>query len=74
MAVGITSSSPGSSSGDGDWTLSGALDDAGHVLEVIGAIALVSLAVLAPVSLLVALGWLIAGRVRRRRRETALDG
>ena len=74
VAVGITSSSPGSSSGDGGWTLSSALDDAGHVLEVIGAIALVSLAVLAPVSLLVALGWLIASRVRRRRRETTLDG
>ena len=43
------------------------------VLEVIGGIALVSLAVLVPLALVAALAWLIATRIRRRRRERALD-
>lgn len=70
--VEITSSGSASDE-DGDWSLGEALDDAGRVLEVIGGIALVSLAVLVPVAALGALAWLIATRVRRQRRERALD-
>ena len=69
--VDITSS--GSDADQGGWSLGEALDDAGRVLEVIGGIALVSLAVLVPVACVGALAWLIATRVRHRRRERALD-
>ena len=70
--VDVTSSGPGSDQ-DGDWSLGEALDDAGRVLEVIGGIALVSLAVLVPLAAFGALAWLIATRIRHRRRERALD-
>ena len=70
--VDVTSSGPGSDQ-DGDWSLGDALDDAGRVLEVIGGIALVSLAVLVPLAAFGALAWLIATRIRHRRRERALD-
>jgi hypothetical protein len=69
--VDITSDGPGSEGGD--WTLGDALGDAGRVIEVIGGIALVSLAVLLPIALVGALAWLIAARARRHRRERALD-
>ncbi len=67
--VDITSNGGDSS---GDWSLSDALDDAGRVLEVIGGIALVSLAVLMPLALVGALVWLIVSRSRRHQRERAL--
>jgi Domain of unknown function (DUF4349) len=70
--VDVTASGPGSGQ-DGDWSLGEALDDAGRVLEVIGGIALVGLAVLVPLAALGALAWLIATRIRHRRRERALD-
>jgi hypothetical protein len=70
--VDVTSSGSGSGE-DGGWSLGEALDDAGRVLEVIGGIALVGLAVLVPVAAVGALAWLIATRIRRRRRERALD-
>jgi hypothetical protein len=70
--VDVTSSGSGSGE-DGGWSLGEALDDAGRVLEVIGGIALVGLAVLVPVAAVGALAWLIATRIRRRRREGALD-
>ena len=70
--VEITSNGPGSESGGG-WSLSDALDDAGRVLEVIAGIALVSLAVLAPLALVGGLAWLIVTRARHRSRENALD-
>lgn len=74
--VEVTSKGAGASgSGDdgGDWSLGDAVDDAGHVLEVIGGIALVSLAVLVPLTLVASLAWLAASTARRRGRERALD-
>ena len=50
--VGVDVTSDGAAAGDdGGWSLGDALDDAGHVLEVIGGIALISLAILLPLSL-----------------------
>ncbi len=72
--VGVEVTSGGvSSSGDDDWGLGDALDDAGHVLEVIGGIALISLAILLPLALVAALTAYVISRGRRRAREKALD-
>ena len=69
VGVEVTSDSPGSDDDDGGWTLGDALDDAGRVLEVIGGIALISLAVLLPLSLIAALAAFTISRTRRRARE-----
>jgi hypothetical protein len=50
-----------------------ALHDAGHVLAVAGAVALLALIVALPVAVLALLAWLAARPVVRRRREHALD-
>ena len=71
VSVDITSN--GLASDDDGWSLSDALDDAGRVLEVIGGIALVSLAVLVPLALVGTLVYLATARTRRRSRERALD-
>lgn len=73
VGVEITSNGPEADDEDG-WSLGDALDDAGQVLEVIGGIALVSLAVLAPLALLGLIAWFVASRVRAHSREQALDG
>lgn len=74
--VGVTVTSGGvpSSGDDGDWSLGDALHDAGRVLEVIGGIALISLAILLPLSLVAALAAYAITRTRRRAREKTLDG
>ncbi|MQA76183.1 MAG: DUF4349 domain-containing protein [Solirubrobacterales bacterium] len=71
VEVEVTSSGRGSAGGG--WSLPDAFDDAGHVLEVIGGVTLISLAVLGPLALIGALAWLIAARTVRLRRERALD-
>ena len=58
---------------DGGWSLGDAFDDAGRVLEVIGGIALVALAVLLPLALVAALAAFGISRARGRARERALD-
>ena len=72
VSVEVTSSGPEADEGDG-WSLGDALEDAGRVLEVIGGIALVSLAVLAPLALLGVVAWFVVSRMRVRSRERALD-
>jgi len=69
--VAVTSNAGGGE--DGSWNLGDALDDAGRVLEVIGGVLLVSLAVLIPLGLLAGLIAFAASRTRRRARERALD-
>jgi hypothetical protein len=66
------SSTSGAASDDGNWSLGDAADDAVNVLETIAGIALVSLAILLPVSLLAALLAFAVSRGRRRSREKAL--
>jgi hypothetical protein len=58
-------------SGGGGFTIGRAAHDA--LLTVIGGIALIALAVLVPLSVIVALGWNLRGALRRRQREQALD-
>ena len=52
----------------GDW-----LDDAVGVLETIAGVLLIALAIVVPVGLLAVLVAVVTARVRRRRRERALD-
>ena len=71
---------------DGGWSLGDALDDAGHVLEVIGGIALIALAILLPLSLIAALAAFAisrgaqartrasSGRLTRPGRSASLPG
>jgi Domain of unknown function (DUF4349) len=57
----------------GGFTLSRAIHDAGRVLVVVAGVALITLAVLLPIGLLVALGVWVSVVLRRRRREQVLD-
>ena len=60
--------------GDADgWSLGDAADDAVSVLEDLAGAGLVALAVIVPLGGLALLGWLGWERLRRRRREAALD-
>lgn len=70
--VDVTSGASGADD-DGGWSLGDALDDAGSVLEVIGGVLLVSLAVLIPLGLIAGLIAFALSRARRRSRERALD-
>jgi hypothetical protein len=68
---GDAAAAPGA--GDGSWGVGDALGDAGHILGIAAAVAIVGLAILAPIALLALLAWL-GNRVRIRRvRERALD-
>lgn len=61
------------SAGDSSWSIGDAADDAVGVLEAIAGATLITLAVLVPLAALLALGWLGARELSRRRREAALD-
>jgi hypothetical protein len=63
----------GSGSGDGGWSPGDAARDAVRVLEVIAGVALIALAIAAPLGLLAALVAIGVRVTRRRRREGALD-
>jgi hypothetical protein len=67
------SSETGGGSGGGNWTPGDAAGDALRVLEVSAGVALICLAVLAPLGLLGGAIALAVRSGRRRRRETALD-
>ena len=69
--VDVTVTSDGS--GDGDWGVEEALDDVGGVLSTAAGVALVSLAVLIPLALALALIALAYRLTVRRGRERALD-
>jgi hypothetical protein len=58
------------SSGGGAWGIGDALDDAGHILAVGGAVTVVALAILGPIALIALLAWLThRAWVRRERRR-----
>jgi hypothetical protein len=61
------------SSGSSGFTIGRAAHDAGRMLTVAAGVALIAAAALIPLALLAALGWWVAGELRRRRREQALD-
>jgi hypothetical protein len=73
VSVTVSSDDSVTAGDDGDWDLGDALDDAGKVLTVAAGVLLISAAVLLPLGILVAIGWLIADRARRRARERTLD-
>ncbi len=60
------------SSGD-SFTIGRAAHDAGRVLTVAAGVGLIVLAALVPIGLVGAAAWWVAGGIRRRRREQALD-
>jgi hypothetical protein len=64
---GAASTSPG-----GTWGFDDAIGDAGHILAVAAAVAVVGLAVLAPIALILLLAWLANRAWVRQRRERAL--
>jgi hypothetical protein len=70
VAVAVTSDG----SGDGDWGVEEALDDVGGILSTAAGVVLVSLAVLVPLSLVLALVALAYRLAVRRGRERALAG
>jgi hypothetical protein len=57
----------------GSWGIGEALGDAGHILEVAAAVALIALAILAPFALLALLVWLTRRSGLRHARERALS-
>jgi hypothetical protein len=63
----------GSGSGGGGWSPGDAAHDAVRVLEVIAGVALIALAIAAPLGLLAVLVAIAVRVTRRRRREAALD-
>jgi hypothetical protein len=72
VAVEVTSNGA-SAADDSDWSLGDAADDAVSVLTAVGGILLVSLAVLVPLTALIAVAWLGFTHARRASRERALD-
>ncbi len=63
----------GTPDGDGSWTLGDAADDALSALKTVAGVLLVGAAILIPIALLITAFAYAAMRVRRRRRENALD-
>jgi hypothetical protein len=59
--------------GDGSWSIGDATDDAVGMLQAIAGAALITLAVVVPLTALLALGWFGARELSRRRREATLD-
>jgi hypothetical protein len=55
------------------WSIGDAVDDAGDVIVAIAGAALIALAVLVPLTALIALGLLGARKLQRRHRESALN-
>jgi chromosome segregation ATPase len=69
LSVTVSSDTAASEHRDlGDW-----LDDAVDVLRTVAGVLLVTLAVVVPIGLIVALAAWVVSRSRRRRRERALD-
>jgi hypothetical protein len=58
---------------DGEWGIGDALDDAGKVLTVAGGVLVIGAAALLPIAILAFLAWLVADRARQRARERTLD-
>jgi hypothetical protein len=73
VSVTITADESVTGGGGGDWGVGDALHDAGRVLTVAAGVLLIGAAALLPLAILVALGWMVADRMRQRQRERALD-
>lgn len=74
VPVSVTVAADSSVTGDdGEWGIGDALDDAGKVLTVAGGVLVVGAAALLPIAILAFLAWLVADRARQRARERTLD-
>lgn len=71
--VGVTVEGIPGGDDDGTWSLGDAADDALSALKTVAGVLLVSAAILTPLAILLALLAYAAIRVRRHRREAALD-
>jgi Domain of unknown function (DUF4349) len=60
-------------SGSGNWGVNDALSDAGRILTIAAGVALIGIAVLAPLALIALLAWWGSRTWTRRRRERALS-
>jgi hypothetical protein len=67
-----TGASPGGSGGGGNWGVGDGLGDAGRILAIAAGVTVIGLAALAPLALLVLLGWLARRAWLRRARASAL--
>jgi hypothetical protein len=67
-----TGGSPAAEDSGGGWDVGDALHDAGHILRLAAAVAILGLAILAPLALIALLIWLINRTRIRRARERAL--
>ncbi len=68
-----TGPSAAAGSGSGRWGIGDAVHDAGRILAVAAGVALIGLAVIAPIALLCLIAWLAHRTWVRRSRERALD-
>jgi hypothetical protein len=73
VTVSVASDDSVTGASNGEWGLGDALDDAGKVLTVAGGVLVIGAAALLPIAILAFLTWLIADRARRRARERTLD-
>jgi Domain of unknown function (DUF4349) len=74
VPVSVTVAADSSVTGDeGEWGIGDAFDDAGKVLEVAGGVLVIGAAALLPIAILAFLAWLVADRARQRARERTLD-
>jgi hypothetical protein len=72
VSLRIETGATSSSSGGGGWSIGDALHDAGHILAVAAGVAIIGLAILAPLALIAALIWLANRAWVRRGRQRAL--
>jgi hypothetical protein len=72
VSLRIESGQASTDEGSGTWGVDDALGDAGHILTIAGGVALIGVAVLAPLALIVLLAWLTRRLWVRRGRERAL--
>lgn len=72
LTIVVTSEGAGTDD-DGGWSFGDALDDAGKVLEVGAGVALISAAVLLPLTIIAAIAYFVISAANRRSRERALD-
>ncbi len=73
VSLRIESSEDSGSSGSGAWGIDDALGDASHILGIAAGVAVIGLAILAPLALIALLAWLAARAWIHRGRERALD-
>jgi hypothetical protein len=73
LTIVITSEGASSDGEDDGWSFGDALGDAGRVLEVVAGVALISAAVLVPLAIIAAIGYVTVAAMNRRARERALD-